>query len=142
MTLQEVLRAKNRCLSRFWQVTDTFRREAGEGRWEGLGAFHRERDYILKSLDALDAKATEAATKLRAEERTEALKEELRSLLRERDLAIAEIFRLDSIVIELIENERERTEASLGASLRGRSIIGKFKSGGGPRSGREVDGEV
>ncbi|MCC7442419.1 MAG: flagellar protein FliT [Bdellovibrionales bacterium] len=144
MTLIETIKAKNRALSRFWQVTEAFRKEIEGGDWENLAGFHQERDYILKGIDELDRRSTLAAQALRQDEKTESLKEELRALLRERDHAIAEIFRLDAVVLRLIEEERDRTEAALGTSVRGRSIIGKFKSskGGASGSGRELDGEV
>lgn len=139
--LLSLLRSRNRCLERFLKVSQEYLSLSDDEKVLQIEALEAGRASALKAIMLFDSKIDLAISALTPEERTESLVENVRHLLREREVVFAHVQKCDSEINETIERLGRAIEREILSLKKSKEVIGKFKSGSSTPGG-EFDGHV
>lgn len=139
MDVVSLLESKNRCLSRFLQISEEFLLAADQGDFSSLELFHQRRDQALKTIELYDRKIALVTERVPTPKERAAAAEQIRKILEIRDDIVREILNTDERISARIEQEKTRITQELASSRQNQSKIGKFRSQWISESGEELD---
>lgn len=139
MILLSLLRSKKRCIENFLEVSKEFSMNFDQDDVDGVIQFQQRRDTILKAIDLYDRKISEEVGSLSQDDKTDEFIEKVRMTSEAIDEVIAKVRIENELIVGLVEQQKEHILTEMRKSQTDRERIGRFKSGGQSRSGRELD---
>jgi hypothetical protein len=143
MDVLGLLRSKNRCLERYLQISEqTLSDHLSRGDFTKLPDLEGERDSILKAIALYDRKLNQAVGELDRNIDTQTLAPLIENELHRKDALVKKIVDVDLQILSRIETERSRLSRDIGATLRAKENLSKFRSEWIPESGDELDSKL
>lgn len=142
MDVLKLLQSKNRCLKKFYNLSAEFLVFAEKKEFAGLDSFQAQRESIIKALELYDRKIAEEVAKLDQNCRTPGLVREVEMSLTERDVLVYDIIKIDSQIMNHIEEEKKNIQAEISANKKNQQTVSKFKSEWVNQSGEEFDSKL
>ena len=139
MDVIRLLNSKNRCLRKFLGLSREYLARFEKEGYGQLERFHKSRDRIIRALDLYDRKIAECIALIPTLTERQAMADQIRPILAERESIVREILSVDEAIILGIEKERQRIAEELGVSRKGIDALGRYKSGWIADSGEGID---
>jgi|GEM_PF-860510 len=134
-----LLRSKNRCLERYFEITAKFRDSCMNDDLSRLAEFEHERDSALRAIGLFDRKIEQLAPRIDPNDRTPQIVAAIRALLDARAELVHRIVGVDLQIIGKIEAARTEILRDMSAVRKNRESLAKFKSQWIADSGEELD---
>ena len=139
MNLLGLIKSRNRCLERVLALTDDYSSQPESADLEGLEPFQEKRAVVFKAIDLYDRKISEVITEMPRLEKTNALVDAVKALVRTKEELTRQIFISDDKVIRKIEASQAALAKELQNARRSKDALNKFKSNWVSENGEEVD---
>ena len=127
--LVQLLKEKNHFLAKFCDLNESELANFADGDFNNVETFYGSRERVLDIIRCIDALIDDEMGRTSNDEVTAQIKEEIQSILREKDMLAREILAQDLRVLAAIEAEKSNIIRELQQSKANRRVISADRSG-------------